>query len=102
MFLANVWKEADGKELKIANSQTSRLLERLILLSSPDQLKGLFQKFSGKCVLNRSFPIQPANPSQLPQPGPAPEAGARGVQGLSRAGIRPLRFPGGKTCPPAA
>ncbi|KAI4655813.1 Nucleolar protein 9 [Alternaria ventricosa] len=47
IFLASVWKEADGKELKIANSQTSRLLERLILLSSPDQLKGLFQKFSG-------------------------------------------------------
>ncbi|KNG52652.1 plp-dependent transferase [Stemphylium lycopersici] len=47
MFLASVWKEAEGKELKIANSQSSRLLERLILLSSPDQLKGLFQKFSG-------------------------------------------------------
>lgn len=72
IFLASVWKEADGKELKIANSQTSRLLERLILLSSPDQLKGLFQKFSGKYVLNRSFPIQLANPSQLPQPGPEP------------------------------
>ncbi|KAJ8105196.1 hypothetical protein OPT61_g10325 [Boeremia exigua] len=47
MFLANVWKEADSKELKIANSQScSRLMERLILLSTPDQLKRLFQKFS--------------------------------------------------------
>lgn len=48
IFLASVWKEADGKELKIANSQSLRLLERLILLSSPDQLKSLFQKFSGQ------------------------------------------------------
>jgi nucleolar protein 9 len=72
IFLASVWKEADGKELKIANSQTSRLLERLILLSSPDQLKGLFQKFSGQYVSSRSFRIQHANPSQLPQPRPEP------------------------------
>lgn len=51
MFLANVWKEADGKELKIANSQScSRLMERLILLSTPDQLKRLFQKFSSQWV----------------------------------------------------
>ncbi|KAK4954065.1 Nucleolar protein 9 [Elasticomyces elasticus] len=48
LFLANVYREADGKELKIANSQScSRILERLILLSSPAQLKSLFQKFSG-------------------------------------------------------
>ena len=47
LFLESVWKEADGKELKIANSQScSRLMERLILLSTPPQLKGLFQKFS--------------------------------------------------------
>ncbi|KAF1923602.1 ARM repeat-containing protein [Didymella exigua CBS 183.55] len=47
LFLASVWKEADGKELKIANSQScSRLMERLILLSTPAQLKRLFQKFS--------------------------------------------------------
>lgn len=51
MFLASVWKEADGKELKIANSQScSRLMERLILLSTADQLKRLFQKFSSQCV----------------------------------------------------
>lgn len=49
LFLANVYREADGKELKIANSQScSRLMERLIQLSSPAQLKTLFQKFSGK------------------------------------------------------
>ncbi|KAH8727148.1 armadillo-type protein [Phaeosphaeriaceae sp. PMI808] len=48
LFLDSVYKEANGKELKIANSQScSRLLERLILLSSPDQLKNLFQKFNG-------------------------------------------------------
>ena len=49
LFLANVYKEANGKELKLANSQScSRLMERLILLSTPDQLKKLFQKFSGQ------------------------------------------------------
>ncbi|KAF2798260.1 ARM repeat-containing protein [Melanomma pulvis-pyrius CBS 109.77] len=48
LFLENVYREAAGKELKIANSQScSRLMERLILLSTPAQLKGLFQKFSG-------------------------------------------------------
>lgn len=49
LFLDNVYREADGKELKIANSQScSRLMERLILLSTPTQLKGLFQKFNGQ------------------------------------------------------
>ena len=49
LFLANVYKEANGKELKIANSQScSRLMERLISLSTPSQLKALFQKFSGQ------------------------------------------------------
>lgn len=49
LFLGNVYKEASGKELKIANSQScSRLMERLILLSTPDQLKSLFQKFNGQ------------------------------------------------------
>ncbi len=49
LFLANVYKEARGKELKIANSQScSRLMERLILLSTASQLKALFQKFSGQ------------------------------------------------------
>lgn len=51
LFLANVWREAEGKELKIANSQScSRLMERLIQLSTPSQLKGLFKRFYGKYV----------------------------------------------------
>ncbi|MCJ1355001.1 MAG: Nucleolar protein 9 [Icmadophila ericetorum] len=48
LFVASVYREANGKELKIANSQScSRLMERLILVSTVSQLKGLFQKFSG-------------------------------------------------------
>jgi nucleolar protein 9 len=47
LFLESVYKEAEGKELKLANSQScSRLMERLILLSTPKQLKNLFQKFN--------------------------------------------------------
>jgi len=49
LFLSNLYKEVEGKELKIACSQScSRLLERLIISSSPDQLKKLFQKFNGQ------------------------------------------------------
>lgn len=49
LFIENVYKEADGKELKLASSQScSRLLERLIQLSTPDQLKNLFQKFNNQ------------------------------------------------------
>lgn len=49
LFLANIYQEANGKELKIANSQScSRLMERLILMSTPEQVKTLFQKFSGQ------------------------------------------------------
>jgi nucleolar protein 9 len=52
-FLNSVYKEAEGKELKMANSQScSRLMERLIQLSSTSQLKSLFQKFSGQYVLD--------------------------------------------------
>ncbi|PNS21392.1 hypothetical protein CAC42_1171 [Sphaceloma murrayae] len=48
-FLENVYKEADGKELKLACSQScSRVLERLIHLSSAPQLSKLFQKFNGQ------------------------------------------------------
>lgn len=48
-FLRSVFKEAEGKELKIAQSQScSRVLERLIRVATASQLKGLFQKFSGK------------------------------------------------------
>ncbi|KAF4636137.1 hypothetical protein G7Y89_g1930 [Cudoniella acicularis] len=48
LFLENVYREADGKELKIACSQScSRLMERLILLSTVEQKKKLFEKFAG-------------------------------------------------------
>ncbi|KAF5876797.1 putative rrna processing protein [Botrytis fragariae] len=48
LFLANVYREAKGKELKIACSQScSRLMERLILLSTPQQKKKLFSQFAG-------------------------------------------------------
>ena len=51
LFLASVYREANGKELKIASSQScSRLMERLILVSNSIQLKALFQKFSGQFV----------------------------------------------------
>ena len=49
LFVNSVFREANGKELKIANSQScSRFLERLIQVSKPDQLKILFRKFNGK------------------------------------------------------
>lgn len=49
LFVEKVFQEADGKELKIANSQScSRLMERLIQLSTPEQLKSLFKKLSGQ------------------------------------------------------
>lgn len=49
IFIENLYKEVAGKELKIIHSQgCSRLMERLICISSPAQLKQLFQAFSGK------------------------------------------------------
>ena len=51
LFLANVFHEAEGKELKMACSQSSsRLLERLIQLSTAAQLRQLFSKFNGQSV----------------------------------------------------
>ena len=51
LFLSKVYSEAAGKELKIAQSQScSRLMERLIQLSTVPQMKQLFQAFSGKYV----------------------------------------------------
>ncbi|KAL2186302.1 ARM repeat-containing protein [Thermothelomyces heterothallicus CBS 203.75] len=48
IFLQNVYREARGKELKLASSQScSRLMERLILLSTPRQKKRLFGAFAG-------------------------------------------------------
>jgi len=51
IFLQNVYKEAEGKELKLASSQScSRLMERLILLSNTRQKKHLFEQFAGHFV----------------------------------------------------
>ena len=48
VFLDSVFREAQGKELKIANSQScSRLLERLVAASTPAQLKSLWTRFDG-------------------------------------------------------
>jgi nucleolar protein 9 len=48
IFLQNVYREARGKELKLASSQScSRLMERLILLSNTRQKKRLFGAFAG-------------------------------------------------------
>ncbi|KZL63975.1 rRNA processing protein [Colletotrichum tofieldiae] len=48
VFLQNVYKEAQGKELKLASSQSlSRLMERLILLSNTKQKKQIFNAFAG-------------------------------------------------------
>ncbi|OTA00593.1 hypothetical protein A9Z42_0008430 [Trichoderma parareesei] len=48
IFLQNVYREAKGKELKIASSQScSRLMERLIQLASTSQKKQLFEAFGG-------------------------------------------------------
>lgn len=50
-FLANVYKESVGKELKLASSQScSRLMERLILLSSARQKKTIFKAFAGHFI----------------------------------------------------
>jgi nucleolar protein 9 len=50
-FVTSIFNEADGKELKIAQSQScSRVLEKLIRVANRSQLKNLFQKFSGKYV----------------------------------------------------
>ena len=49
LFIDNVYKEAEGKELKLACSQScSRMLEGLILASSPDQIKKIYGKFNGQ------------------------------------------------------
>ncbi|KAI0868035.1 pumilio-family RNA binding repeat domain-containing protein [Hypoxylon argillaceum] len=48
LFLASVFAEAQGKELKLACSQScSRLMERLILMSNTRQKKNLFEQFGG-------------------------------------------------------
>lgn len=48
IFLQSIYHEAQGKELKLASSQScSRLMERLIQLSSTTQKKRLFEAFAG-------------------------------------------------------
>lgn len=49
--LQGLYKAAEGKELKLASSQScSRLMERLILLSNTSQKKQLFEAFAGHFV----------------------------------------------------
>lgn len=49
LFLTSIYQEAKGKELKIVNSQScSRLMERLIVMSTSRQLKSLFQTLNGQ------------------------------------------------------
>ncbi|BDD57012.1 Nucleolar protein 9 [Monascus purpureus] len=48
LFVDSVYKEASGKELKIACSQScSRLMEKLISMSNVHQIRRLFDKFIG-------------------------------------------------------
>ncbi|KAF5867353.1 Nucleolar protein 9 [Aspergillus alliaceus] len=48
LFVDSVYREADGKELKIACSQScSRLMEKLISMSDMRQIRRLFSKFIG-------------------------------------------------------
>lgn len=48
IFIEAVHRETEGKELKVASSQScSRYLEKIILLSTPLQLRRLFSKFLG-------------------------------------------------------
>ncbi|KAJ5135611.1 uncharacterized protein N7515_004889 [Penicillium bovifimosum] len=48
LFVDSVYAEASGKELKIACSQgCSRLMEKLISMSNPPQLRRIFSKFIG-------------------------------------------------------
>jgi nucleolar protein 9 len=53
VFINNLYREAAGKELKIAHSQgCSRLLERLMLVSTAGQLKRLMKAFTGQWVFD--------------------------------------------------
>ncbi|KIV96380.1 hypothetical protein PV10_00261 [Exophiala mesophila] len=48
LFIQAVYRETQGKELKVASSQScSRYLEKIILRSTPSQLRRLFSKFLG-------------------------------------------------------
>lgn len=48
LFIESVYREANGKELKIACSQgCSRLMEKLISMSNARQIRRIFNKFAG-------------------------------------------------------
>lgn len=50
-FLEGVYEKAEGKELKLASSQScSRIMERLILLSNTRQKKQFFEAFAGRFI----------------------------------------------------
>lgn len=49
IFVCNLQKEAQGKELKLACSQScSRLLERLLAVSGPEDLAAFLKAFQGQ------------------------------------------------------
>ncbi|KAK3346715.1 armadillo-type protein [Lasiosphaeria hispida] len=89
IFLQNVYKEAEGKELKLVSSQScSRLMERLILLSNTRQKKSLFEAFAGHFIslvthmfaghcceklFLQSAPVVTQELSGLVEPEPEPE-----------------------------
>ncbi|KAK0713039.1 armadillo-type protein [Lasiosphaeria miniovina] len=101
MFLQNVYKEAEGKELKLASSQScSRLMERLILLSNTRQKKHLYDtfaghfislithRFAGHCCEKLFLQSAPVVTQELqglvePEPTPEPETKADGEQGTA-------------------
>ncbi|KIW89497.1 uncharacterized protein Z519_09653 [Cladophialophora bantiana CBS 173.52] len=48
IFIEAVHRETEGKEMKVASSQScSRYLEKIIMLSTPEQMRHLFSKFLG-------------------------------------------------------
>lgn len=48
IFVENVFKEAEGKELKLATSPLgSKVLEQLLSRSKPEQVRDLFKKYQG-------------------------------------------------------
>ena len=50
-FIKAVHRETEDKEIKVASSQScSRYLEKIIMLSTPEQLRRLFSKFLGNLV----------------------------------------------------
>ncbi|MCJ1331920.1 Nucleolar protein 9 [Thelotrema lepadinum] len=98
LFLESVWNEARGKELKLASSQSSsRLMEKLIQLSTTSQLKSLFEKFDGhflslvqhrfashccEALLLRSAPVVTEELVAYPSPTAPEESGVKPMEKL--------------------